>query len=1422
MKFITSLLMIVAVCLVTAQNPETNSGNWVVTKLANTDQLVSFPNEITYGPDGWLWITERATNTNDDSVTGERVVRVHPDTGVKTEMLDLHNEVYSAAGQDGLMGMAIHPDLYTNINTTTNNYVYLALTYFDNTSAFGKDRKLRLVRFDYVSGTNSLNPSTRFVLIEGLDASNDHNSGRLKIGPDLKLYYTVGDLGANQFSNKCERIQAQALPTQSMVNNSDWSTYKGKLLRLNLDGTVPSDNPVFFPFTPTDANPIPDNADTNRPDSQKVRSHIFTYGHRNAQGIIFDSAGNLYQSEHGDRVDDEVNIIQAGKNYGWPLIVGEQDNAGYQYCIKASDPNGCTTGNNSCPAGATVHAENAFTLPVDFEGPIATYNSTVSSVPQGGFLTWPTVAPSSIDVYEPQATTGSIPWNKSILIPTLKKGTIYRYEIDNATNGVQGNLIEFHSSIDRYRDITISPDGTTIYAVTDSSGSTSGPTGSSSLSLQNPGAIIKIEYVPTPEPSNQPTAFTATAQSGDINLSWTDATGSNVPSGYLITASTIPGNLTIPVDGTDSADDTDLSDGDAIVKVDAGIEGYTFAGLTQGETYYFQIHSYSNFGNNIDYLTSPTGPTANDDIPFFPTLYISEITNTLGIDDSNFVEIYNYGQNPIDLTASGVYLGRQAAGNPPTNRDELLSGIIQPGDYYIVGRSGFSTQYGFNPDLVVTDDNLLGGTGDDPYILVHNGSFLSGTYDVLDIFGELGVDGDNEPWNYVDSRVVRKESTTVGSSVWIENEWEISSSTAISGNSPGESEIFIYIYNNGWTPADPANLSDENDEIEINGGNPVATGDITAKRLTVSPNRVFDLNGFDLNLAERLIVRGTLVSENSDFKVLAGEDFAFGTISTTLSFHDIDVSEATSTPNLSTNFVPLNVYGILKVGVNGLTVNDIIFKSTATQTAMLDVIPVGAVITTGDVTTERFIPARRAFRFISTSVNTTSSIYNNWQEAGSTAAGLGTHITGSNSGSNGFDINTSGNASMFGFDNVTQSWTAMPNTDNTNLTAGTPYRLFVRGDRTIDLSNNNATPSNTTLRSTGILKIGNETVTNLSSVAGEFNFVGNPYQAPVDLTQVMAASTNVNPNFVYFWDPTINTRGAYVTVDVPANSTNVTSNFNKFAQPHSSFFVTTLANGSTSMNFTESQKQVNEESLNIFAAPITDAYVKIQLFETSEFTQGLRERDAALLRINTNFNNSVNDQDALKFSNLDENIAIANGSDLLSIERRQYLQDGDEVLLNTTNYRSNQYELVVNLNGIITPAYIYDSYTNTYTALAANSVTAYSFTVDVNVAASIDSNRLKIVFSNTTLSNEDAVLETNVSVYPNPTIDGIINISGINSIAQLSLFNMLGQQIEMPASSISMNGNSIRVELPQTIVNGTYLLNVKTDNSNSTHKIVVE
>jgi aldose sugar dehydrogenase len=442
-------------CMVWAQNPITNGSDWTVINITSNNEL-DYPNEITYGPDNFLWITERV---------GKKVVKVDAALGgSKIVILDLTSVVYQTAGQDGLLGMAIHPDLYANINTA-NNYVYLAYTYDSG------GRKLRIARYTYNSGTGLLNTNSATTIIDGIEASNDHNGGRLKIGSDLKLYYSIGDQGFNQGNNSCFEIRSQYLP----VSDSDYSEYKGKILRLNLDGSIPSDNPML----------------------NGVTSHVFSLGHRNAQGLIFSQDGKLYSSEHGPKVDDEINLIQSGKNYGWPEISGYYDDFGYEYCDWSSSIANCGNwgNNNACPNDVTSLPETTSGMPLNFSAPLGTLNSTTNIEPSGSWFTWPTVGPSSIDIYE----GGLIPnWDKSLLITSLKRGTIFRTKLNATGEALEdGTYEEFHSSNDRYRDIAMDPDGITIYAITDNTGGTSGPSGTTGVSIANPGVVMKIQFTGT-------------------------------------------------------------------------------------------------------------------------------------------------------------------------------------------------------------------------------------------------------------------------------------------------------------------------------------------------------------------------------------------------------------------------------------------------------------------------------------------------------------------------------------------------------------------------------------------------------------------------------------------------------------------------------------------------------------------------------------------------------------------------------------------------------------------------------------------------------------------------------------------------------------------------------------------------------------
>lgn len=424
------------------------------------------PYELIYAPDNYLWLTERV---------GKKINRVNPADGTVDLLLDLSSIVYRTGGQDGLLGMVLHPNFGKG---TGEDYVYISYTYSTTGSTTDDTtRRTKLVRYTYSITGNDGSLSSPLVLIEGLSGSNDHNSGKLRIGPDNKLYYTIGDQGHNQSttSNACKPINSQVLPTQGEIDVNDYSSYEGKILRLNLDGSIPVDNPTL----------------------NSVKSHIYSYGHRNPQGLVFGKNGKLYSSEHGPKSDDEINLIQSGGNYGWPNVNGYLDDKNYVYCNWSSIA-GCNPAAFSeytCGAGATSITESGWGG--TFTPPITTfytlddgYNFT------GGYLSWPTVAPSSTRIYE--GMNSEIPgWDNSLITTTLKRGEIYRSKLSADGSTIIGESEALLYTQNRYRDIAFDPDGKTIYIITDSSGQTTGQSGSQPLAITNPGTILKFVYQPS-------------------------------------------------------------------------------------------------------------------------------------------------------------------------------------------------------------------------------------------------------------------------------------------------------------------------------------------------------------------------------------------------------------------------------------------------------------------------------------------------------------------------------------------------------------------------------------------------------------------------------------------------------------------------------------------------------------------------------------------------------------------------------------------------------------------------------------------------------------------------------------------------------------------------------------------------------------
>ena len=173
-------------------------------------------------------------------------------------------------GEGGLLGVTIHPDF------KTNNQIYLYYTYSES----GGNTKNRVVR--YVLANNTLTGKT--VIVDAIPGSTNHNGGRIKFGPDKYLYITTGDA---------------AVPSLSQNKTS----LAGKILRVTDSGEAAPGNPF--------------------------NSRIYSYGHRNPQGLSWDSTGQLWATEHGNSTHDEVNKIVSGGNYGWPTIQGSEKQTGF-------------------------------------------------------------------------------------------------------------------------------------------------------------------------------------------------------------------------------------------------------------------------------------------------------------------------------------------------------------------------------------------------------------------------------------------------------------------------------------------------------------------------------------------------------------------------------------------------------------------------------------------------------------------------------------------------------------------------------------------------------------------------------------------------------------------------------------------------------------------------------------------------------------------------------------------------------------------------------------------------------------------------------------------------------------------------------------------------------------------------------------
>jgi hypothetical protein len=636
----------------------------------------------------------------------------------------------------------------------------------------------------------------------------------------------------------------------------------------------------------------------------------------------------------------------------------------------------------------------------------------------------------------------------------------------------------------------------------------------------------------------------------------------------------------------------------------------------------------------------------------------------------------------------------------------------------------------------------------------------------------------------------------------------------------GTGIYLIYTINTSWTGTtstdwstasnwNPSSVPTSITNVYIPSGlsnYPVLSTGVSISELTMEAGSSLDLATFDLAITGDLFNSGAI----SGTGVLELNGSSLQEISGSGTVHDIKINNSSGGVAIGTGSTnKMYVTGVYTPTSGLLTTNgNLIFRSTSSQEGVVGT--AGTCPTepiSGDVTVEKYIPAKRAFRFLTPGVTSSTTINANWQEgssisttagypfAGGTSqnptSGYGTHITGVGGAANGFDVSLANSPSIFTFDASSYAWVAEANTHGAGniLQRGEAYRLFVRGDRGVNLNTDLETPTATTLRTTGVLKVcesmtftTTSPVVPLSSAASRFSFIGNPYRSVVDWHLV--SKTNVEEN-LYYWDPTVsgsNGRGAYVTYNQATVSNNmVGSAVDRYIQPGQAFFVRNKADvgvsvipsvtfdasdivgvspSHTSIFGTRDQAVAGEAVLGTEEV-LTSGIEKIHVSLFIKNKMGSGPADGFLVAYGRGFSDNYGREDAMKFSNPDENISAlykGNRQSILGLASvASNVVKSDTIPISLSNLYTGAYVLKVSIDKHVRPE---------REMFVLNRVNGQHYRVDPEKGLDLEfsaalgektKDDLALVVNSRAVVAPIA-LSKELVVYPNPTVNGVMGL----------------------------------------------------------------
>lgn len=624
----------------------------------------------------------------------------------------------------------------------------------------------------------------------------------------------------------------------------------------------------------------------------------------------------------------------------------------------------------------------------------------------------------------------------------------------------------------------------------------------------------------------------------------------------------------------------------------------------------------------------------------------------------------------------------------------------------------------------------------------------------------------------------------------------------------------------------PNAVIDANIPVTVSGRYPVlASGTgicrninvASGANITISNSGVIEIAGAINNLGTFNMIDGTVHYIGASPQQIPANVFASNAIK------NLTINNVSGVTMLGAN----NLTGILDVKAGNFTTgNTLTLKSNAATTAMIA--PVTGSVS-GTMTVERYIPSRRAFRFLSSPTDG-GTIRSNWQENAPAIdpVGIGTDITGVGGAANGFDTSGSNNPSLYTYLNNNtaggSAWIAATST-NAGMVAGVAYRMLVRGDRTVNQTVNSAPSSITTLRTTGTIRTGNVPITDLNPVAGGFSLIGNPYQAPVDMGLLLNDSSLLERNFYYIWDATSNTRGAYVTVNLANNANNVSgSSADRYLQPGQACFIKTAIAGTPSLTFKENHKHLSTITTPVYKqSAVVEGEMRITLYESGALAANAAAADGFVIRFGDSYSNDIDSFDAPKPVNQDENMGRMANSKIYSYESRFWPTASDVLPISITQYRNTNYTFKIEVSGINNAVpYLKDNYTGTTTELRNGQENTVVFALNSTIPASSIENRFDIVFASTALATSENEFLRDIRIYPNPVTENRFEIALPDDVTAVSvrITNVLGQEVY--DENLTVIDNKITIAPKALLKSGVYIVTIKNGKQSAVKKITVK